>query len=426
LSALRAAAEAHDGPVLCVGGAVRDALLWREPADVDVAVGGDLDAFVELFARQCGRRPVAIRDLWRDTRRTSLGGVQVDLGALLGDERNDLAARDFTVNAMAVRLADSGPAEDRRAGALLDPFDGIGDLQRRRIRMLSAAALADDPLRMLRAVRYVAVLEGFALDDATRAAIDKRAGTIMESAAERVQTEWASLLAAPGWLAGLRLASELGLVAPTLGIEVGLEGAEAWRSFEIAQHAGVPAAGPPPWTGAPAERLPSETPAADEAGPEAAHQRLAAMIAGTPGLTSAAAGEALVARRWPHRAVKRAVRVAEWARALQQDGDTVAWALEDREAAGRAAALARALWDAGDEVTSARIAALELHARRAAEQPWVRGGDLRSWGLEEGPRLGELLHEAARGQLERRWPSAADARAWARDRVTAVTAAAGR
>jgi len=385
-----AAAAEHEGAVLCVGGAVRDALLERRPADIDLAVAGDLDAFVDRFADHCGRRPVAISDPWRNTRRTVLGEVQIDVGRMLGDEQQDLAARDFTINAMAIRL--DGAVRGDASLELLDPFGGRADLEDRCVRMLSPRALSDDPLRMLRAVRYLAGLADFTLDAATRTAIAAAAASIEETAAERVQTEWARLLAAPGWLQATDLAFELGLGERTLPAGQGLERAAAWAAFEAAD-------------------------GGDDS--DTWVVRLAAILAGADDLDPELARAALVERRWPQRVAQRAARIAGWALALGDSADTVSWALDDPWCAARAAWLARALADAGDADTIAPIERLATLARRAVEEPWVRGSDLRDWGLDEGPAVGRILKEAARGQLERRWPSAAAARDWARERVDA-------
>jgi tRNA nucleotidyltransferase/poly(A) polymerase len=390
LPGIVAAAGEHDAPVLCVGGAIRDVLLSRPAADIDIAVGGDLDAFVELFARHCGPRPVAIGDPWRDTRRTKLGSVQVDLGAMLGDETEDLAARDFTVNAMALRLGEGQPPGD-----LLDPHRGADDLESRTIRMLSSQALADDPLRMLRAVRYLASLDGFRIDELTLSAIRSRTAAIDDVAAERVQSEWAHLLHGAGWADAVRLAVELGLGERTLGFAADLCGVDAWAGFATASSSAVDAE-------------------------DLVVLRLAALLAGAPAGPQERVGAMLVDRRWPRRLAHNAARVAAWARELADDPETVAWALEDRRAAGNAALLARALISTPDDRGMARIVALETHARRAAEAPWVSGSDLREWGMGEGPELGDLLQRVARGQLERRWETAAEARAWARDRAIAV------
>lgn len=393
LSGIVAAAADHDGPVLCVGGAIRDVLLSRPAADIDIAVGGDLDAFVDLFARHCGPRPVAIGDPWRDTRRTRVGSVQVDLGAMLGDQTEDLAARDFTVNAMAVRLdggeSPVGPVE------LIDPHGGVDDVELRTIRMLSAQALADDPLRMLRAVRYLACLEGFHIDELTLAAIRSGAATIDDIAAERVQSEWSDLLQGAGWVTAVGAAVDLGLGERTLGFAADLGGAEAWAALEAVS---------------------SNTVEAEDL----VVVRLAALLGGAAARPQEEACATLVERRWPRKLAHRATRVAAWARQLADDPGTTAWALEDRRSAGNAARLARALNDTPDGGGMERIVELETYAARAAEPPWVKGSDLREWGMDEGLELGDLLQQVTRGQLERRWGSAVAARSWARRQAGAV------
>lgn len=391
-----AAAGEHDAPVVCVGGALRDALLGRDAGDIDLAVAGDLDAFVAGFARHCGRTPVAIGDPWRDTRRTTLDGVQVDVGAMLGTVEEDLATRDFTINALAVRL---GRASDR-VPELIDLHRGAADIEARTIRMLSRQALREDPLRMLRAVRYFAALDGFEIEEATRAAIASGAAAIDRVAAERVQSEWAQLLAAPRWAEAVELIFGLGLGERTLGFRTPLDGVTAWHQRERRVDGGESADG-------------------------ILELRLAALVAGAVDERGAEVCATLVARRWPRRLAQRATRIARWARALVAGPcETTRWALDDRASARRAALLARALLGGKRRSRGAvaRIDELQARACRAAEIPWVNGDDLRSWGLDEGPKLGALLDEVARGQIERRWQDAATAREWARRRAEILDA----
>ena len=133
-----------------------------------------------------------------------------DLGA-------DLAARDFTVNAMAEPLA---------GGELLDPHGGRADLEARRLRMVSAEALADDPLRTLRAARLATELE-LAIEPETAAAVRAaRAGARAAWRAERVFAELKRIVAGERPVDGLELMEELGLTAvvlPELGALRGVE-----------------------------------------------------------------------------------------------------------------------------------------------------------------------------------------------------------
>ncbi len=88
----------------------------------------------------------------------------------------DMGRRDFTVNAMALRLAD---------GTLVDPFDGRADLERRVLRTVSPTSFAEDPLRMLRGLRLVSQL-GFRLADETIAEMRAEADGLRHVSAERI------------------------------------------------------------------------------------------------------------------------------------------------------------------------------------------------------------------------------------------------
>jgi tRNA nucleotidyltransferase (CCA-adding enzyme) len=149
-----------------VGGVVRDAVLGRDLADVDVVVEGDVD---ELASRLGGASRSHARF---GTARVSVDGADVDLatartetyahpGALPNVESADLEAdlrrRDFTINAMAVPLA---------GGELIDPHGGLADLGEGVLRVLHDGSFADDPTRALRAARYAARF-GFAPDEHT-------------------------------------------------------------------------------------------------------------------------------------------------------------------------------------------------------------------------------------------------------------------
>ena len=118
----------------------------------------------------------------------------------------DLAARDFTINAMAEPLAGGEP---------IDPHGGRADLEARRLRMVSAAALADDPLRTLRAAR-LAVELGLTLDADTRAEVRRQAPGLAGVAAERVFAELKRIVCAERPADGLLLAEDLGVVAVVL------------------------------------------------------------------------------------------------------------------------------------------------------------------------------------------------------------------
>lgn len=181
-----------------VGGAVRDLLRGAHPADVDVAC---LDPLA--CARTLGRKVIRLgREEHISAYRVVDGEHEYDFAALLdGSIDADLGRRDFTVNAMAVELG---------SGALLDPFDGRGDLAARVVRMVDAANFDDDPLRMLKAIR-MAVRLGFTIDAATLAAIRPRAAAIARVAAERVAYELSVIFSADAFRTAVALLHETAL-----------------------------------------------------------------------------------------------------------------------------------------------------------------------------------------------------------------------
>jgi poly(A) polymerase len=205
-------------PAWLVGGAVRDRLLGRPTRDFDVAVAGDPAEAAGRVARAAGGTPFHLSDAF-DTWRVVAPGQrwQVDVVALRdGDIAADLAARDFTINAMAEPLG---------GGELLDPHGGRADLAGRRVRMVSAAALAEDPLRTLRACRLALELD-LELEDGTAAEVARHAPAIERVAAERVFAELKRIVTAPGARRGLELMEAHGLSAAVLPELPALRGVE--------------------------------------------------------------------------------------------------------------------------------------------------------------------------------------------------------
>ena len=206
LEAVRAALAGE--PAWLVGGAVRDRLLDRATDDVDVAVAGDPRSAARRLAKATGGAAFQLSHEFGGWRTVGPGHAwHVDLLPLRdGDLQADLAARDFTVNAMAEPLA---------GGALVDPHGGAADLDARRLRMVSGRAMTDDPLRTLRAVRFAVEL-GFGIEPATAAAVREHAAAIGNVSPERVFAELKRVIAAPRVREGLTLMEETGLLAAVL------------------------------------------------------------------------------------------------------------------------------------------------------------------------------------------------------------------
>jgi tRNA nucleotidyltransferase (CCA-adding enzyme) len=157
-------------PAYLVGGAVRDLLLGVDDGpDLDVAIEGEVETLSEVPGFELEREGLFL------TGRLELDGIKVDVARARSETyphpgalpevrpatiAEDLARRDFTVNAMAYPLAGAGGAE------LIDPHGGLGDLRAGLLRVLHERSFLDDPTRALRAARYAARL-GFELEPGT-------------------------------------------------------------------------------------------------------------------------------------------------------------------------------------------------------------------------------------------------------------------
>ncbi len=207
---LASAAELLAGnPGYLVGGSLRDALLGRALTDLDLAIAGDAPAFARRLADRLGGHFVLL-DAERGTARVALdaGPVRIiDVATLQGHILSDLARRDFTIDALAASI----DAVITPPIALIDPHGGLPDLEKRTVRLVSEAALENDPLRLLRAVRLSVQLE-FRLAPETAGAVRRHAGEIGRAAAERQRDELARCFATPRAGQSLRLMDNLGLL----------------------------------------------------------------------------------------------------------------------------------------------------------------------------------------------------------------------
>ena len=398
-------ASVHPRPLFLVGGALRDALLERPIEDVDLVVAGAFREFLEALAQRLDRAPSPLGDRFQDTHRFRWFGCQVDVsrlrpvagvaehGAAGGDVFDldrlgfDLERRDLTINAMALRLGPPITALHQ----LLDPLGGCEDLRRCVIRCSSQAALVDDPLRTLRAVRYATVLPGFELEERTAVEIAARAALLRSVAPERVQSEWIAMLQSDAWADGVVSAFEFGLGEVTLGPMQAVDVLTAWAIAEAG--------------------------AVSVDAVAVLELRLAALcwaLAGTGDLESV--HRRLTSACWPGRLLSAAARIAVWARDLgEADNDGLAgWAMADARAAAGACALAAAAATHQRQPLPPQVHCLQQYAERAAEPRWITGADLLSWGMAEGQDVGAALEEADRGQIRRRWSSVDEAHSWAR------------
>jgi poly(A) polymerase len=233
---LRAAGEVAgpDRGVALVGGAVRDALLGRVDADVDLAVPAGALALAERLAGRLGATAVVL-DAQRGAARVVGPGLQLDLNDFRAPTlAGDLAERDFTVNALGVELARllaTGRAP------IVDPTGGVADLRGRRLRPAGPRVIADDPLRALRAVRLEAT-RGLRLTAVAARVVRDAAPALASVSAERVRDELVALLGLAATGRALRRADALGLLEVILP-EIGpMRGAAqpAPHRFNVLEH----------------------------------------------------------------------------------------------------------------------------------------------------------------------------------------------
>ncbi|HEY4597680.1 MAG TPA: hypothetical protein VIJ02_14875, partial [Thermoanaerobaculia bacterium] len=199
LPAVRALLEAC-GPAEChlVGGILRDRALGLPSHDVDAVVsGGGGREIAERLAAALPARLVFLGGKEFAAYRLVGEDVTVDLWDREGTSlHQDLARRDFTVNAFAL---------DVRSGELVDPFDGLADLERRLLRATTPESFTGDPLRVLRLPRLLLRLPGFAADPQTLMLARASTPGLVRMAAERVREELAILFAHPEAHRGLAL-----------------------------------------------------------------------------------------------------------------------------------------------------------------------------------------------------------------------------
>ena len=205
-----------------VGGPVRDAFLGRTSQDLDFATSADPYVTERLLSRWSA----SVWDVGREfgTIGAHRDGVTAEVTTYRTDEytpasrkpvvafgdslEGDLSRRDFTVNAMAVRVPQL---------VFVDPFDGLGDLARGVLRtpVSPEQSFDDDPLRMLRAARFAAQLS-FAIEPAVVTAMTAMAGRMAIVSAERVQAEFTKLMLAPAPRRGLEVLVDTGLAQEIL------------------------------------------------------------------------------------------------------------------------------------------------------------------------------------------------------------------
>lgn len=403
----RLAAAGHEAAL--VGGSLRDVIDGRRPVDWDIATSAHPEDVVALFPRSTWLNrfgTVTVHDPAGDAQVTTYRGEsgyadrrrpdEVTLGVSLDE---DLARRDFTINAMAW-LPTNLDAGD---GRLLDPFGGRDDLAARVLRAVGNpdARFAEDALRLMRAVRLAQQLE-LRIEPATAEAVRRLHRLVADVSAERLRDELQRILATPTPSRGLLLMEELGLLAIALPEVAALRGVpqskpiagdaldHTLRATDAVPDGDLLAA----WAALLHDVGKASTLADGHfVGHEEVGARLAAAALDRLRLPNADAARIVHAIRhhmyayepeWTDAAVRRFLR--------RVGRDTQL--LFDLRRADNAASGVGAIGDAHQRELEARIAALLADERTALEPGAlvIDGHDLqRELGLSPGPRIGALL-----------------------------------
>lgn len=197
-----------------VGGGLRDAVMGRAVRDYDFALSGAEEELPKELARLIGGHFFRLDRERRQSRVVTSaedGRFTLDFAPIRGrDLLEDLTLRDFTVNSLALPVT-------KDISPLVDPLDGMKDIVEGRIRVCSERSFDDDPLRLLRAVRFAATL-GFGIDGGTWTEMVRRPHLLAGVAGERVREEFFLILDAPGIAPSLEMLRKSGLMHRVLPV----------------------------------------------------------------------------------------------------------------------------------------------------------------------------------------------------------------
>ena len=228
-----------------VGGCVRDLIIGLEPKDWDITTNASPEQIQALFPESFYENEygtVGVKTGSEDLRRAIIEVTPYRLESGYSDKRRpdtvefgtslpeDLARRDFTINAIAL---------DESKGHLIDPYDGLKDIKDKLVRAVGNAAdrFNEDALRMLRAVRFVAELD-FGIDGDTASAISENSKHLIQVSRERVRDELVRILNSSKPMNALVLAQQLGIleyIVPDLIRGIGIEQNQA-HSYDVFEH----------------------------------------------------------------------------------------------------------------------------------------------------------------------------------------------
>jgi len=187
---LNSLAKKRKVKIYLVGGYLRDLILKRENKDLDFVLAGELTGFVKEFAKKIKGSFFLLNDRYQTNRVVDKKhNLTYDFTRMRGRTiEDDLKKRDFTINALALDL------ERPILSKVIDPCKGREDIRKRIIKMVSEEAFTDDPLRLLRSIRFRALLN-FELEEKTKKLIKQKAFLLKKISGERIRDELFGILA---------------------------------------------------------------------------------------------------------------------------------------------------------------------------------------------------------------------------------------
>ncbi len=348
-----------------VGGTVRDALLGVSMQDLDLMVeGGRAETLATALQRRSGGELSCHFDFGTCTLYVP-GGLVVDIATaraetyahpgalptvLPGALADDLARRDFTLNALAIKL-DTSPGA---VAHLIDPYGGLRDLEAKHLRTLHPLSFVEDPTRILRGARLAGRL-GLDFEQNTRAQIPAalNPAVLGRVSAARLRGELELTLSEPAVTPELRVLEAVGALEAMFGLTLDKNVTERLDTFRIS------------------EEVPAES-------------YLLALLLGVPAADLAAQVEKF---HWP----RRYLGTVERLRTVKVADDLTR---EQWEASGEAEKI---LLKAFSPTLEARVLALDA----SAGERKIRGQDVLDLGLSPGPAVGEVLKKVAQARHRR-------------------------
>ncbi len=210
------------GRVFLVGGALRELALGCDPRDWDFALCDPLD--LEVIEKIFGRRSFLLGKKPIQTHRIAADDIMLDITILDNSIEKDLERRDFTMNAIAF---------DMDSKTIVDPLRGLDDINRRLIRYPNRDTITSDPLRMLKAIRHLAALDGFSLDPELEGAIASCRDLIRAAAPERIKYELDLIMLSRGTARGIQMLDTTRLIFEIIPELAALRAMDIEKQFSL-------------------------------------------------------------------------------------------------------------------------------------------------------------------------------------------------